>query len=374
MRSITGSLTPELERHLGQKAVTRARAYPVDSFRGLVEHVARLSYLNKDHLLFFRGQSRDFKNKANASTVYPSIYRGERVSRDQLDLSFSVLETASARLCDALESEGIGSYRDVRRRRYIQWSILQHYEVCATPLLDLTHSLRVACSFAFQSTHTGDPYVLVFGLPYMTNRISVNSEHDLVNIRLLSICPPEALRPYFQEGYMAGTDEVLMDFDSKSELDFNNRLIAKFRLRGGRKDFWRDGFRPYPKKVLFPPSDQITGLCSGLKQDVGTGVSAGRVGAFLEIWTKLESKVMNSVRSLAPDSTVYSVRAALEVLQSRELAEPELISRIHNLRKIRNEVVHRPSRVDTSGVSMATMEMEAILKAFEASSRVQDLP
>ena len=114
----------------------------------------------------------------------------------------------------------------MRRRKYVQWSILQHYEVCATPLLDLTHSLLVACSFAFLSG-ASEPLVLVFGLPFFTNRISINSEHDLVNVRLLSICPPEALRPYFQEGYLAGTDGVLAEFDSKTELDFANRLVAK---------------------------------------------------------------------------------------------------------------------------------------------------
>ena len=55
MRSITGTLTTELERHVGAENVARADAFPVGSFRELVEHVAHLSYLNKDHLLFFRG-------------------------------------------------------------------------------------------------------------------------------------------------------------------------------------------------------------------------------------------------------------------------------------------------------------------------------
>ena len=45
-------------------------------------------------------------------------------------------------------------------------------------------------------------FVYVFGLPYYHNRISIDSEHDLVNIRLLSIMPPEALRAYFQEGFL----------------------------------------------------------------------------------------------------------------------------------------------------------------------------
>ena len=365
MRNITGALTPELEAHAKDEPVARVDAYPVATFRELVEHVAHLSYRNKDHLLFFRGQARDFRNKAHSSTVYPTIYRGERVSREQLDLSFSVLETAAARLCDILEQEAVEGHRDVRRRRYIQWSILQHYEVCATPLLDLTHSLRVACSFASLSAGKAEPYVFVFGLPYVSNRISINSEHDLVNIRLLSICPPEALRPYFQEGYLAGTDEVLMDFDSKSELDFSNRLIAKFRLTGVRAGFWSDGFRPYPKKVLYPSGDRILNLCDTLKSEVGTGVTAGRVGVFLEQWTMLEARVMEAARGVAPDGKVYSMRPALDLLRGGDMASPELTARLDTLRRTRNEVVHRPSRVGTADVARATSEMRGLLLDLE---------
>ncbi len=365
MRSITGTVTPELEAILGGEPVARAEAIPVSSFRDLAEHVAKLSYLNKDHLLFFRGQERDFRNKAGSSTIYPSIYRGERVTRDQLDLSFLVLETASARLCDLLEKSKLHSHRDVRRRRYIQWSILQHYEVCATPLLDFTHSLRVACSFAFLSGKSGDPYVLLFGLPYLTNRISVNSEHDLVNIRLLSICPPEALRPHFQEGYLAGTDEVLMDFESKTELDFNNRLIAKFRLVGGKSEFFSGGFRPYPEKVLYPPEDLMANLCRDLKEDVGTGVTAGRVGAFLEQWIKLESWVIGVAREFAPKGKVYSMGAAIDVFRTKELTNSEVLERLNGLRRIRNEVVHRPERVETAKVATATVEMRELLNELQ---------
>lgn len=36
----------------------------------------------------------------------------------------------------------------LKRQRILHWSILQHYEVSATPLLDVTHSLPIAASFA----------------------------------------------------------------------------------------------------------------------------------------------------------------------------------------------------------------------------------
>lgn len=77
MRAIKGNLSEEIIRaHVGDN-VLKEDAYPVSRFRDLVEHIAKLSYINIDHLLFFRGQFMDYRNKAEASTFYPSIYRGE---------------------------------------------------------------------------------------------------------------------------------------------------------------------------------------------------------------------------------------------------------------------------------------------------------
>lgn len=111
-----------------------------------------------------------------------------------------------------------------------------------------------------------EAYVYVFGLPYLTNRISVNSEQDIINIRLLSICPPKALRPYFQEGYLAGTDAIITKYDIKSELDFNNRLIAKFEIPND-KSFWGEGFHQIPYDSLYPKNDPIEELCAQIKKE-----------------------------------------------------------------------------------------------------------
>jgi hypothetical protein len=359
MRSIRGTLTPRLTHAVGSEDVAVADAVPVGSFRALVEEVAQLSYLNKDHLLFFRGQAHDHRNKAGASTFYPSIYRGERVPREQVALGFDVLESASARLCDALQSRDIESHKDVRRRKYIQWSILQHYEVCATPLLDLTQSLVVACSFAYLDADGKDPCVFAFGLPYVTNRVSVNSEHDLVNIRLLSICPPEALRPYFQEGYLAGTDEVTTEYDSKTELDFNNRLIAKFRLTGGAK-FWGGGFRQLPKTVLYPSHDVVLDICGALRHELDIGITPGRIGAFLKEWNELESLVVSKARSDRQGGKIYSISEALRALwMTREVTE-DISGDVDSLRRLRNEVVHKPERVEPEAVIRATEQLRAL--------------
>lgn len=59
----------------------------------------------------------------------------------------------------------VEGHKELRQKRYIQWSILQHYEVVPTPLLDLTQSIRVACSFAQMRGTDSTCYVYVIGFP-----------------------------------------------------------------------------------------------------------------------------------------------------------------------------------------------------------------
>lgn len=227
MRPIDIKLTPELEDYTINRDIAKSNAYYVNTYRRLMEHVARLAYLHKDQLLFFRGQGKDFQNKVGASTFYPTIYRGDYVTQDEIRSRFMVLEECCRQLKRVFEVNTLEGSYEVARKSYVQWSILQHYQVCPTPLLDFTHSLRVACSFAQIFANKKNSFVYVFGLPYFSNRISINSELDLVNVRLLSICPPQALRPYFQDGYLCGTTDISWEYRDKTELDFNLRLIAK---------------------------------------------------------------------------------------------------------------------------------------------------
>ena len=264
MREINGKLPQELLNDPDPGAIYKAPAHAVKTYRELMELAAKLAYSNKDHLLFFRGQDNDYKNKAGSSTFYPSIYRG-RLREEELTNRFEVLDQASKKLVEAFKSEVIDGSTEIRRKKYMQWSILQHYEVCDTPLLDFTHSVRVACSFAQLKNKNSLGYVYVFGFPYLTNRISRNSEHDLVTIRLLSICPSDALRPYYQDGYLAGTEDITEDYgDDKVQLDFKRRLIAKFEIPIGG-DFWGEDLAVIPESVLYPENDQIEELCKGLR-------------------------------------------------------------------------------------------------------------
>ncbi len=341
MRSIEGVLTDELISHIDGNPLDGAVPYPVSTYRKLVEQIAKLSFLNKDQLLFFRGQGVDYRNKAGTSTQYPSIYRGEYLSSWEIKYRFDVLDAACGWLRKMFAAEQVEGFQELSRKRYIQWSILQHYEVCQTPLLDLTHSLRVACSFAQLFSETTEAFVFVLGMPYLSNRISINSEHDLVNVRLLSICPPDALRPYFQEGYLAGTTDIDFAYENKTELDFRNRLIAKFTIPRAQK-FWGEGFDSIPWRVLFPRGDRVGKLCREIQMQVRNILQNESVTEFVREWATLEDVLVQH----AARGSGNPIEAIDTLVREGEIDEKQQ-NELHRLRRFRNRVIRELDTFDS---------------------------
>lgn len=340
MRQIFGKLTNELYKHTKPNDIGKDPGFPVKNYRELVEQVAKLSYLNKDHLLFFRGQKNDYRNKANKSTFYPTIYRGEHITQQELNYRFDKLYSASKILVDLFKKYKIEGLAEFRRKRLIQWSVLQHYEVTETPLIDITQSLRVACSFAQYKNEQESAFIYVFGLPYYTNRISTNSEHDLVNIRLLSITPPQALRPYFQEGFLVGTEDITNEYEYKGELDLNNRLIAKFEIPNDNV-FWGKDFDKLPENALYPDNDRIEEICKEIVIELRSEIAPASLGTFLQLWTELEQEIVNKARQYKRE--VHNVRNAINVLIINQDEEIGLLREFDYMRTFRNTVVHKPT-------------------------------
>jgi len=343
MRQITGIiLTKELSNHTTIKDIAKDSGYLVNTFRELVEQIAKLSYLNKDYLLFFRGQANDYKNKADKSTFYPTIYRSDYLTQQELDYRFDKLYSASKILVELFKKNKIEGQYELRRKKFIQWSILQHYEVTQTPLIDVTQSLRVACSFAQLNNVQDSAFIYVFGLPYYTNRISINSEQDLINIRLLSITPPQALRPYFQEGFLVGTDDITNEYERKEELDLNSRLIAKFEIPNSNS-FWGKSFDRIPKNALYPENDTIEKICKEIDKDLKTEIAPSNIGTFLKLWTDLEQVILKRARTHIRE--VHNIRNAIYVLLKYEEEKYGLFKELDYLRAFRNNVVHKPTSV-----------------------------
>src|SRR5206468_364868 len=128
-------------------------------------------------------------------------------------------------------AENLLGVKRLKRHRVLRWAILQHYEVCLTPLLDVTHSLRIAASFA--SINMPDKvYLFVLGVPNLSGAVTASAESGLQIIRLSSVCPPSAVRPHIQEGYLLGEYPEMAEFEQKAnyfhyEIDFGRRLVAK---------------------------------------------------------------------------------------------------------------------------------------------------
>lgn len=131
-------------------------------------------------------------------------------------------------------------------------ALLQHYELCPTPLLDVTRSLRVAASFALMDG-SEQGFVFVLGMPYPNGSISHLVDYEARIIDLQSVCPYRALRPHYQEGVLIGRYPWLGTKEAGDNVAY--RLIAKLRLSNADAKFWSGGFNAIPRKALLPTDD-----------------------------------------------------------------------------------------------------------------------
>ena len=271
------------------KSISKDPPMFVNKYSDLLEVIAKLSFKHKRQVLYFRGQSQDYQNdKGNYTTLYPSIYRNT-LSKEELKYKFLILNKCVKDLVNVCDEYNLEDLTNVKRRKHIAWSILQHYEMCETPLLDVTHSLRVACTFASMGSGAYG-YIYVLGFPYITNRISINSEDELIIIRLLSISPPEAKSPYYQEGYLAGTPDVYDWYDVKSELDFKSRLVGKFMFKND-PTFWGEDFGPIKKEFLYPTKDVFQEIKGKVIESKDRSFLTGEMGEFFLRWNNLQKSL-----------------------------------------------------------------------------------
>lgn len=250
------------------KSFIKSTPISINNFQDLVMEVAELSYRNRDVLLFFRGQKTNHK-KRKFTSLLPSIYRNNIKSRKD---AFERLDDFSKRLIIALENDRNiekEELKEIKNIKLLQHSILQHYGVCETPLLDITQSLRVACSFAFLKNddkvidkQNNEGYIYVLALPYITGRISLDSEEYITNVRLLSINTSISKRPFFQEGYLVQSEFVDEYNCELKDLDFNKRLIAIYKINN-EKNFWKNECQ-IEENLLYPLDDKMKMLCSQL--------------------------------------------------------------------------------------------------------------
>lgn len=345
-RELTDLTSLQINNKSGKSNLGGGDGITLNHYSQLVNEVAELSFMNHENMLFFRGQSKDYKKlNSNNTTLYPSIYRGRvDAKNDSLSLKVRLLNRASELLVDEIKKRDIIGKEEIIKKRYVQWSILQHYEVCDTPLLDLTHSLRVACSFALNNNVNEYGYIYVLALPYVTHRISTNSEQETIIVRLLSICPPQALRPYYQDGYLVGTEFVIDDISDKSELDFERRLVGKYRIKNS-SDFWDQSTKEIPDQNLYPnENDNFIQIIDEVKRrlndiDDYDDNLAEEYGRFMLKW--------NYIERIAHPFQVK--KSFLNYLNNRIISKDDFIT-LSKLNEFRNTLVHKPNLISIDDI------------------------
>jgi len=241
--------------------IRQGSGHKVGSYLELARKIAELQFRNRDHVLLFRGQGGDHRNARGNSSLKPSLFRARakgNPDRATLQARFEMLAHAEQALVAKYQSARFTGQDRIRRHHVLRWSILQHYEVCPTPLLDVTHSIRIAASFA--SLGGGDlAYLYVLGVPNLSGAITASAEAGLQIVRLSSVCPPSAVRPHIQEGYLLGQyPEITGSAERENyfhhEMDFGLRLVAKFRFESA--SFWKGrDFRRVAKSALYPGAE-----------------------------------------------------------------------------------------------------------------------
>ena len=245
--------------------VRKGQGCPVKSYLDLATKIAELQFRNRNNVLLFRGQNGDFHNRQKNTTIKSSLFRpdakGRNPSKEVLLKRFETLQIAEEKLTEAYVSHNFLGKGPIQRNRVLRWAIIQHYEICATPLLDVTHSIRIAASFASMDNHNDKAFIYVLGIPNISGGITASSEAGIQTIRLSSVCPPQAIRPHIQEGYLLGEYpeyDSFMKSDSYQayEIDFGLRLVAKFYFHP--KDFWNsETFPQVPRDALYPNKDDL---------------------------------------------------------------------------------------------------------------------
>ena len=247
--------------------------HTVTNYFDLATKIAELQFRNWGHVLLFRGQPRDHKDDRGRTKLRPNIFRADHPPGEQmLTERFDRLARAGQMLveCYVLNSalnDQVENDR-LKRQRILRWSILQHYKICDTPLLDVTQSIRIAASFASHKA-SSEGFVFVLGVPNLSGAVTVSAEAGIQIIRLASVCPPSAVRPHLQEGYLLGEYPEIENYRQKAlydlkKIDVGRRLIAKFRFNPAT--FWEPvKFPLVMEEDLYPSPDPLLSVADQVK-------------------------------------------------------------------------------------------------------------
>jgi hypothetical protein len=247
--------------NIGITSVVAAHPMKVRTYAELVDMVAKLAYFNRRYVLFFRGQPQEYRIGNQFPTIYPTYFRKyiqKTLDIDELKTKLEI-EQNILKIKNHIRKPRFHGAASIFESLHLRWSLLQHYGICDTPVIDITQSLYVAASFALlkskkkDGTDTGIIYVLAF--PWPSKNYHNNKEEELYLVRLAGITPPQAKRPYRQEAYAVMSQDVdTKQINNLERYDFAQRMVCKFEINNS-SEFWGNDMKVLPNSFLVPPND-----------------------------------------------------------------------------------------------------------------------
>lgn len=170
---------------------------------------------------------------------------------------------------------------------------------------------------------------------------------------------------------MAGTPDVTSNYDSKTELDFRNRLIAKFEIPT-KASFWGRSFSALPERALYPSNDKVRDLCGEIpartdKQELANG----EIGSLIVEWARVEEDIKARANKIT--TRILPLRDAIEVLHRKGAISNRTVRDLNAIRIVRNSAAHHPDRTDRSEIGKATKRLGPLSKALRAELQAWDL-
>lgn len=264
MHEIDGSIYTHLHYKNGGSGYTTRKVSEdagiiVKDHFDLLKIISHIPFYNPKLDLVFRGQVKDRYTRSTIryngrSSIYPRIFRPPK---NESRLKSHLLAERFGRLDSLVKIVGerydFSGKQRVKAHVEVAWALLQHYEICDTPLIDVTDSIEVALFFATFGNNNEYGYFYIFGLPRHHSSISYQIDDRLVSVKLSAASPPEAIRAHFQRALFVG------DFphSNKRESGHNlsKRMLAKLRI--DMRSVSQEKFFTLPEDLIYPKEDEL---------------------------------------------------------------------------------------------------------------------
>lgn len=250
--------------------VRMGQGIQIQLFRELLIALAQLAVANPNHAILLRGQNRDVRDH-EGTVIQPKAFRPDA---DDLTVTEAKLRTAQELLCSEVQLLGFPkSVIEALETPLIAQALMQHYEIAATPWLDLTDLPNLAVSFACQNTR--HPHVYAFAIPRQgISYAPQKSGPGLMCWALSSLCPAYALRPHFQRAFVLA-DIDLNQSDAFPEVsafskDLSHHLLCKFQLTCNMVLPELHQFGCPQGHAIYPAeyADPMLGVCNSVKEQL----------------------------------------------------------------------------------------------------------